>query len=543
MRPSASAASDKQLPRVTYTNLDQDFSGVHDELDAAIGKVEATLLGKSHAALLGATAHGNGRQFTVTSPIDSDIAIGTFPQCDRAAIDIAVKAAKEARPQWEAFGWRNRVKVLMAAADLVAARKFALSAVAILEVGKSHLEAIGEVEEAVDLIRYYAGEMERNNGYILPHVNRVPGEESYALLRPYGVFAVIAPFNFPVALSIGMMTSALVAGNTVVYKPNEANGLSGRLIVDCFREAGVPAGALSIVFGGAETGAALAEHADVDGIAFTGSNKVGMNLLRLFTSGRAAKPVLAEMGGKNAVFVTEDADLDVAAKGIVHSAFGLQGQKCSALSKAYISRAVYGDLVKRLVSLAEKITIGDPRRRDVYMGPVINKAAAERYLSAAEAARKDGKVLAGGVRLAQPEMARGYFMAPTILAELGPDHWINREELFLPMVSLQQFDRLGDAIADANSDAYGLTAGLYTRNQASLDQFLRTMQAGVLYVNRASGATTGAWPGIQTFCGWKGSGATGKGGLGTWYVPQFMREQSVTRFMPEGDALSTADWA
>jgi len=242
------------------------------------------------------------------------------------------------------------------------------------------------------------------------------------------------------------------------------------------------------------------------------------------------RPVLAEMGGKNPVFVTASADLAIAASGVARSAFGLSGQKCSAASKAYVAREILEPFLETLLATTTKLTVGDPRRQDVFMGPVINDKSLERFNAASRDAADAGSILAGGERLTAGVFDGGPYVQPTIVAGLPADHRLNRDELFLPFISVLPFDRLDEAIADANRSAFGLTAGVYAQEQADLDLFLNNIEAGVLYANRASGATTGAWPGFQTFCGWKGSGTTGKGGLGSWYVPQFMREQSRTLF-------------
>jgi 1-pyrroline-5-carboxylate dehydrogenase len=250
--------------------------------------------------------------------------------------------------------------------------------------------------------------------------------------------------------------------------------------------------------------------------------------MRHAASSTAMRPVLAEMGGKNPAFVTASADLNVAASGVARSAFGLQGQKCSAASKAYVERAVLDDFLEALIESSNKLVIGDPRRQDVFMGPVINFISVDRFTKAVAEAGADGSIILGGKQLSGGLFDRGPYVPPTIVRGLPVDHRINRDELFLPFISVLPFDDLERAIADANHSAFGLTAGVYTRDQNELDSFLNTIEAGVLYANRASGATTGAWPGFQTFCGWKGSGTSGKGGLGSWYVPQFMREQSRT---------------
>jgi 1-pyrroline-5-carboxylate dehydrogenase len=516
------------LPRVTYTNIAGDFSGVHAHLDMLIPVVEAGYLGRRHAAVIGGRERSDGSVATVTSPIDRDLVLGEFPMASSALVDAAVAAARSAFPAWDAKGWRSRIEILRAGADILAKRKYEISVACLLEVGKSRLEAVGEVEEAIDLIAYYCREVERHNGYVAERHGALTGETSRVLLRPYGVFAVIAPFNFPVALSIGMITAALVSGNTVVFKPGEASGLTGRLLADCLIEGGLPDGVLNVLFGGRDCGEAMVHNTGINGFAFTGSNMVGMSILRAASASRVNRPVVAEMGGKNPTFVTASADLEIAAGGMLRSAFGMQGQKCSAGSKVYVAAPVYDDFLQHLITQTAKITIGDPRRRDVFMGPVVNAAAIDRFKSAVESARLDGRVLAGGNRIADAPHDRGLYVEPTIVDRLIPGHRINRDELFLPFLSVLPFDDLEAAIADANRSDYGLTAGIYTRDDAELERFLDTIEAGVLYANRPSSATTGAWPGIQAFCGWKGSGVTGKGGFGEWYVTQFMREQSRT---------------
>jgi 1-pyrroline-5-carboxylate dehydrogenase len=253
-----------------------------------------------------------------------------------------------------------------------------------------------------------------------------------------------------------------------------------------------------------------------------------MEMLRHAAAGPFAKPVIAEMGGKNPTFVTATADLDVAAEGTMRSAFGLQGQKCSAGSVVHVERSVFDEFLVKLVAKTAALKVGDPQARDVYMGPLIDAAAGARFDAAVAAATKDGRLLRGGRRLTGGIFGKGVYVEPTIVAGLSADHALNRDELFLPFLSVQVFDGLGEAIAQANKVGYGLTAGCYARDTAELDFFFERAEAGVLYANRRSGATTGAWPGIQSFCGWKGSGTTGKGGLGPFYLPQFMREQSRT---------------
>jgi 1-pyrroline-5-carboxylate dehydrogenase len=506
------------LPRVTYSNIGTDFTAVHDRLDRELASFRQRLLGRAWP--------GEGSPYEVASPIDRRIAIGTFHAAGPREIAAAVGRARRAYPGWRALAWQERVARLRQAAERLEARKWELAAACLLEVGKSRIEAMGEAEEAVDLIRYYCDEMEAAEGYARPLRRAFEREETQDVLRPLGVFAVIAPFNFPLALSVNMMTGALLGGNTVVYKPSPQCALTGTLLVETLGLGD----AVQLVCGGGETGAALVGDDGIAGVAFTGSYAVGMGIWRHLASGAHAKPVIVEMGGKNPAYVTAKADLDVAAAGLARSAFGLQGQKCSACSIAYVEESVAGDLVERLVAFTRKLPIGDPQRREVYMGPVIDQRAGERFEGAVAAARRDGRIVWGGERLKGGVFEEGAYVAPTVVAGLPPAHPLNKEELFLPFLSVQTFRDLGEALARGNDVVYGLTAGIYTADEAELARFLDEAEAGVLYANRASGATTGAWPGIQSFCGWKGSGVTNKGGLGPWYLPQFMREQSRTIF-------------
>ena len=518
------------LPRVTYSNTGEDFSGVHAHLDAIIPDAVARLLGKAQPALVGGRDRNDGTVVEARSPIDRWISLGEFPQADEALVDEAVESARSAYPAWRGLGWARRIAILRAGADAIEQRKWDISIACLVEVGKSRLEAVGEVEEAIDLVRHYCDEMERTGGFHEERPSASPAERCSVELRPYGVFGVIAPFNFPVALSVGMISAALVAGNTVVFKPSDAAGLTGRLVVEALVAGGLPDGVLNLLHGNRETGESLVRHPNLDGFAFTGSNAVGMSIMRVAASSQAMRPVLAEMGGKNPAFVTASADLSVAASGVARSAFGLSGQKCSALSKVYVARGTADAFLEALAEVTNRLIVGDPRRPEVFMGPVINEKALDRFTSACADAASAGAILIGGKAPEGDQFERGTYAAPTVVTGLPSDHRINCDELFVPLLSVLEFDDLGDAISSANRSPFGLTAGIYTQEKAELDHFLDSIEAGVVYANRASGATTGAWPGFQTFCGWKGSGTTGKGGLGSWYVPQFMREQSRTLF-------------
>jgi 1-pyrroline-5-carboxylate dehydrogenase len=514
------------LPRVTYSNIGVDFTPLHDMLDRAIPEFRKGL-GRFHPNRIAGKSDEEGRRYGVASPIDGHVEIGSFVEASAAAVDRAVAAAKAAFPAWSRTPWQERVGTLRRAAEILARRKYDLGIACLLEVGKSRIEAMGESEETHDLVAYYCDEMEANRGFVRDMRRAFPNEATSLHLRPVGVFGVIAPFNFPAALSMGMMTGALLGGNTVVYKPAPQAGLTGVLLVDALHEAGLPPGVVNLVCG-EESGRALADHPGLDGIAFTGSHAVGMEIFRKFAQRPYARPVVVEMGGKNPAYVSAKADLDLAADGVTRSAFGLSGQKCSACSVAYVDRRVHDEFVDVLRAKTAKLRIGNPEQRDIYMGPVIDAEAAARFDGAVARAGQEGTIVAGGKRLTGDPFDRGAYVAPTIVTGLPAAHPLVTDELFLPFLVVRPCDGLETGIAEGNKVLYGLTAGVYSRDKAELDLFFASAEAGVLYANRRSGATTGAWPGIQTFCGWKGSGVTNKGGLGPFYVPQFMREQSRT---------------
>jgi 1-pyrroline-5-carboxylate dehydrogenase len=275
-------------------------------------------------------------------------------------------------------------------------------------------------------------------------------------------------------------------------------------------------------------GAELEDNPGIDGMVFTGSHEVGMRLYKNFTRDYP-RPIITEMGGKNPAIVMASADLDEAAEGVARSSFGFDGQKCSANSRVYVERSVAAQFVERLTQRAREIKVGDPTRRENWMGPVINARALRKFTDAVEQARHDGgTVAAGGQVLESGDEGRGYFPTPTVITGLPPDHRLFRDELFVPLVVVAEVDSLDEALRMANDTPYGLTAGIFSRDRSEIERFLAGIQAGVVYVNRRSGATTGAWPGIQSFGGWKGSGSSGKSGLGPYYVQQFLREQSQT---------------
>jgi 1-pyrroline-5-carboxylate dehydrogenase len=514
--------------KITYATLSADNEELQAAFDAALATARGEL-GRTYPMLIGAEERAGTETFEDRSPIDTDLVVSRFPVGTRADVRDAIAAAREAFPAWRDTPWRERLALLRRAADLISERQLAYAALMALEVGKNRLEALGDVEETADLLRYYADEFERNDGFVRPMGSLSEAEHTRSVLRPYGVFGVISPFNFPMALAGGPSGGALIAGNTVVLKPSSDAPLMGWKFGEALRDAGIPPGVFNLVTGPGETvGAELTESDGIDGMVFTGSHDVGMKLYKGFARAYP-RPIIAEMGGKNPAIVTRNADLDEAAEGVMRSAFGFDGQKCSASSRAYVERPVAREFVARLVEKARAITVGDPTRRENWMGPVINQRALDKFAIAVEEARRDGGTIeVGGEVVTDGDAARGYYPTPTVVTGLPLDHRLFRDELFVPFIVVGEVDSLDEAIALSNDTPYGLTAGIFSREQSEVARFLERIQAGVVYVNRRAGATTGAWPGIQSFGGWKGSGSSGKSGLGPYYVQQFLREQSQT---------------
>jgi 1-pyrroline-5-carboxylate dehydrogenase len=506
--------------RVTYATLTADNEDLHAAYDKGLDEARSWL-GATITPTIDGVARPGGDAFEVTSPGDPSLLLCTVKSADAADVDDAVAAAKRAAASWAATPWQQRIAVLRKAADLISERSNELAALMSLEVGKNRLEALGDVEESADLIRYYCRQVEDNNGFVRPMEQLSDAEQTTSVLRPYGVWGVISPFNFPMALAAGPAGGALVAGNTVVLKPSPQGSFTAAKLAECLGDAGLPAGVFNVLPGGDVVGGLLVAHPDIAGLTFTGSYQVGMSIYRSFATSYP-KPVVCEMGGKNAAIVSAQADLDLAAAGITRSAFGFSGQKCSACSRVYVQREVFEPFVAALAEKAKSVVVGDPTARDTFVGPVIDPSAVQRFLAAVAHSREHGKIVAGG------NVIGGNYVQPTVVTGLPADDRLLRDELFVPFVAVVPVDSLDEALTLANDTDLGLTAGFFSADDAEVDQFLDRIEAGVVYVNRAAGATTGAWPGVQPFGGWKGSGTSGKAGGGLYYVQQFLREQSRT---------------
>ncbi len=518
-------ASDQPF-KLTYATMFNPPEELHLKYDEALAKLKAQF-GKEYGMIINGKDVFAEEKVENRSPADTDVVLGLFQKGTVEHAHAAMNAARKAAYSWAHTPWQERIAIVRKAASIMDRRIFEMGVVLSLEVGKNRMEGLGDVAETADLMRYSCDRMEANNGFVA-EMGRDPLtgyiSTNFSHLKPYGVWLVISPFNFPCALTGGPTGAALVAGNTVVIKPATDTPWTARLITECLLEAGIPDGVINYVTGpGSTLGQALIESPEVDGITFTGSFDVGMKIFRDFAQGRWVRPTILELGGKNATIVSRNADIETAAIGIVRSAFGLQGQKCSAGSRVFIEEPVYDKLVARLLELTKALKIGDPTARENFLGPVVNKSSYKDYQGFVQELKEAGKILTGGEILTDGPFARGYFCTPTF-AELPYEHRLWKHEMFVPITTIGKISSLEMGMKMANDVDYGLTAGFYGSEDEAL-WFFDNIEAGVTYANRPNGATTGAWPGFQPFGGWKGSGSSGKNAGGLHYVQLYMHEQ------------------
>ncbi|MFI5005024.1 MAG: aldehyde dehydrogenase family protein [Solirubrobacterales bacterium] len=511
--------------KVTY----ETFAADEDQARAfreALAQVGATL-GEQHPFHVDGVALTGDGWIEEYSPSDGRVLLGRFAAASMDEFDQAVAAARRFSAEWSAIDWRERIAIVSGVSAVVAERRYELAAILAHEIGKPLLEALGEVDECVVLIDYYCEQLRAHEGFRTEMGPSGGAEHVHSILRPYGVWAVIGPFNFPMALLLGPIAAALIAGNTVVAKPSPHGYLSGLAVYELFRQAGVPAGALHMLTIPEERlGERLYGHRGIDGLTFTGSHATGMQVFHGL-SREYPRPAICEMGGKNPAIVTAAADLRKASLGVARSAFGFSGQRCSGCSRVLVAREVYDEFMALLEQQRLQVHPASPLDPATKVGPVISQGAVQRLLDAAQECRSAGWPVHGGRRLEEGELRFGNYAEPTV-AEIPSDSRLLREELFTPFVAIRPVGSLGEALALANGLVFGLTAGLYSEDRDEIERFARTIKAGVAYVNREAGATTGAWPGIQSFGGWEGSGSTGRGAGGVHYLQQYMREQSLT---------------
>jgi RHH-type proline utilization regulon transcriptional repressor/proline dehydrogenase/delta 1-pyrroline-5-carboxylate dehydrogenase len=463
------------------------------------------------------------RTLVSTNPADPDEIVGVTGCADPEHGAAAIEAGLAAWPAWAARPVSERAYLVRALADRLYGARFELAATMVLEVGKSWREADADVAEAIDFCRYYADEAERLQGQPV-RLGRYPGERNELYHRPLGLGAVIGPWNFPLAIVAGMTIGAVVTGNCVIVKPAEQAPIVAAKLVYLMHEAGFPPGVVQFVPGiGEELGAWLVTHPQTRFIAFTGSRAVGLSILREANVVRVGqmgpKRVICEMGGKNAIIVDDDADIDEAVAGVLHSAFGFQGQKCSACSRAIVVGTAWDTFVPRLVEAARSLEMGSAEDPRAAFGPVVDAEAAAKVRAYIELGRSEGR------ELLLREPPAGPCWAPMAIFEgIEPQHRLAQEEIFGPVLALMRAKDFDEALRFANSTEYALTGAIYSRSPTHLDRARRELEVGNLYINRGC---TGALVYRQPFGGYRFSGAGAKAG-GPGYLHQFVQERSIS---------------
>jgi RHH-type proline utilization regulon transcriptional repressor/proline dehydrogenase/delta 1-pyrroline-5-carboxylate dehydrogenase len=463
------------------------------------------------------------KMFSSVNPSQPDQIVGYAAEAGIPEAERAIGAARAAFEKWRRTSFEERCQLLERAAEILERRRFELSALEVFEVGKPWAQADGDIAEAIDFCTFYARRMRLIGRPRL--TQNVPGEESYEHYWPRGVALVIAPWNFPMAILCGMVSAALVTGNTVIMKPSEQSVIIGAMLMEIYEEAGVPPGVLNFLNGkGSVIGAHMVDHKDVDLIAFTGSREVGLWIWesagKTREGQRELKRVICEMGGKNAMIVDSDADLDEAIVDSIYSAFGFQGQKCSALSRLIVLEENYDRVMERLLGAAASVRVGNPEEPGIVVGPVIDEAAYRRILDYIEVGKNEA-TLAYQAKELPPH---GYFIPPTIFTGVKPDMRIAREEIFGPVLSVLKVRDLDEAIEVANGTDYALTGGFFSRSPANIDRIKAQLEAGNVYINRPC---TGAIVGRHPFGGFKMSGGGTKAG-GEDYLLNFLIPRVVT---------------
>ncbi len=505
--------------------LVNDFTDPADvsAMRAALASVRREF-GKSYPLVIGGGRIETEKKIRSINPADPQEVIGLVSSASKEQATQAVESAAHAFQSWKSLTLPERASYLFKAAALLRERRYRYDALLVYEVGKSWIEADGDIAESIDFLEYYAREALR---YARPQpVVPLEGERNELVYIPLGVGAVIPPWNFAGAIMIGMTGAAIVSGNTVVLKPSSDAAVIAAWFVDLLEEVGVPAGVVNFIPGsGAEIGDVIVTHPEIRFIAFTGSKEVGLRINEL-----AAKPqpgqkwikrVIAEMGGKDSIVVAADADVDAAVEGVAVSAFGYQGQKCSACSRAIVDEKIYDEFIDKLQRRVAGIAVGDPSDPGNYMGPVVNEAAlrsVERYI---EKGKGEGRLIFGGKRAGE----NGYFLEPTVIADVAPDATIAQEEIFGPVLAVIKAKGFDDAMKIANNTEFGLTGSLYTADEQKIQRAREEFFVGNLYFNRKS---TGAMVGVHPFGGFNMSGTDSKAG-GRDYLLLFMQAKTISR--------------
>jgi 1-pyrroline-5-carboxylate dehydrogenase len=492
---------------------------------AALNKVESEL-GKEYDIIIGGERIKTEQKIRSINPSNKEQVIGLVSKADRALAEKAIQTAAKTFESWKAVPGEARARYLYKAAAILRRRKHEFSAWMVKEAGKSWAEADADTAEAIDFLEYYGRQMDKL-AQRQPLV-RIPTEDNEMYYIPLGVGVIIPPWNFPLAIMVGMTSSAIVTGNTVVLKPASTTPVIAAKFMEVLEDAGVPAGVVNYLPGsGGEVGDFLVEHPLTRFISFTGSRDVGLRINELASKRSPGqkwiKRLIAEMGGKDSIIVDNDCDLEAAAQAIVNSAFGFSGQKCSACSRAIVHQDVYDQVLNRVVELTKELTVGDVANPEFYTGPVIDEGAYNKILEYIEIGKQEGKLVAGGEK--GPDT--GYFIQPTVFADVDPQARIMQEEIFGPVVAFSKARDFDHALEIANNTEYGLTGSVFSRNRANLEKARTEFHVGNLYFNRKC---TGALVGVHPFGGFNMSGTDSKAG-GPDYLLLFTQAKVVSELL------------
>ncbi|HEY1159867.1 MAG TPA: L-glutamate gamma-semialdehyde dehydrogenase [Terracidiphilus sp.] len=493
-------------------------------MQAALDHV-AGQLGREYDLIIGGRSLRTEGKIRSLNPARPAQVVGVHQKAGAEHAESAMAAALRAFESWSRTSTKERVSLLLNAAHIIRSRKFEFCAWLTYEVGKNWAEADADVGETIDFLEFYAREALRLAAATTPI--QYPGEHDQLLYIPLGVGAVIPPWNFPFAIMAGMTAASIVTGNTVILKPSSDSPTIAAKFVEALEEAGLPGGVVNFCPGsGATFGNAIVEHPKTRFIAFTGSKAVGLEIHERAARTQAGqiwiKRTILEMGGKDSILVCASADLDAAVEGVVASAFGFSGQKCSACSRVIVEAPLYEVFTERIRERVAQLTVGDPATNP-NLGPVVNKAALDSMLAYIETGKREGRLIAGGSPLRPPQAEDGFFLEPTVFADIAPDAVLAQEEIFGPVLALIKVNSFAEGLAVANNTEYGLTGSIYTTDREQIDDARREFHVGNLYINRKC---TGAMVGAHPFGGFNMSGTDSKAG-GPDYLYLFTQAKSV----------------
>jgi len=508
----------KNEPLSDFRNNPEHFRRMKEAVEE-VGKE----LGREYDLVIGGEHVKTQEKLYSYNPAQKDQVVGVFSKANAELADRAIRTADEVFKTWSRTPAEQRAELLLRTGKVLRERKFYLAAWLVYEVGKSWAEADADVAESIDFTEFYSREMLRLSG---PQpLTPVPGERNYLLYIPLGVGLVIPPWNFPMAILAGMTLASIVCGNTVVLKPSSDSPAVGYKFFEALEKAGMPTGVVNFLPGpGALVGDILVGHPRTRYVAFTGSKDVGLRINEIAAKTAPGqiwiKRVIAEMGGKDSIIVDSETDLDAAVEGVTVSAFGYQGQKCSACSRAIVVEEVYDAFLEKLRRRVEKIKVGLPIDPETFMGPVINAASQKSILECIAIGKQDGRLITGGAEAPGP----GYFLQPTVIADVPPKARIAQEEIFGPVLAVIKAKDFDEALEIANNTEYGLTGAVYTRDRHKLEMAAAEFFVGNLYLNRKC---TGALVGAHPFGGFNMSGTDSKGG-GQDYLLLFTQAKTIT---------------